>query len=206
MSVPLRCLLVAGLLGACSRQADKPAPPATGLTTATAASVSPAAAKGRKPASVGAKASGKPSGAASAPPTRDAGAAEAPKIIEDDNLKTEEREANPFSETVTLKLSVTPQAKAAVHWGAKVLARLEPGKMDAEITQPRGSGPLDIEIKAEGYMPYHTRFYTDRNDRLGVRLYRPEEAPNLLGYKRSPEGKQAEAEKTAKGEKPEKSK
>jgi hypothetical protein len=38
-------------------------------------------------------------------------------------------------------------------------------------------------------MPYHTRLYADRNDKLGVRLYRPEEAPSLFGYRRSVEGK-----------------
>ena len=77
--------------------------------------------------------------------------------------------------------------KATVNWGAKMLARLEPGKMEAEVTRPRGSGPLDLEIKAEGYMPYHTRLYTGRSDKLGIRLYRPEEAPSLFGYKRSQE-------------------
>jgi len=78
------------------------------------------------------------------------------------------------------------------------MAHLEPGKMEAEITRPRGSGPLDLEIKAEGYLPYHTRLYADRNDKVGVRLCRVEDAPNLFGYKRSPEGKKAEAEKAEK--------
>jgi hypothetical protein len=109
--------------------------------------------------------------------------------IADDDLKTEEREANPYSETVTLKLSVTPQVKALVTWGAKQVARLSPGSMDAEISRPRGSGPVDLEIKAEGFMPSHTRLYADRNDKIGVRLYRVEEAPGIFGYKRAAEKK-----------------
>jgi hypothetical protein len=109
--------------------------------------------------------------------------------IADDDLKTEEREANPYSETVTLKLSVTPQVKAFVTWGAKQVARLSPGSMDAEISRPRGSGPVDLEIKAEGFMPSHTRLYADRNDKIGVRLYRVEEAPGIFGYKRAAEKK-----------------
>jgi hypothetical protein len=109
--------------------------------------------------------------------------------IADDDLKTEEREANPYSETVTLKLSVTPQVKAVVTWGAKQVARLSPGSMDAEISRPRGSGPVDLEIKAEGFMPSHTRLYADRNDKIGVRLYRVEEAPGIFGYKRAAEKK-----------------
>jgi hypothetical protein len=48
---------------------------------------------------------------------------EAPKSADED-LKTEEREANPYSETVNLKLTVTPQVKAQVTWGAKQVARL----------------------------------------------------------------------------------
>ena len=122
------------------------------------------------------------------PPPASAAGKELPKL-EEDELKTEEREANPYSETVTLKLSVTPQVKALVTWGAKQMARLSPGSMDAEISRPRGSGPLDLEIKAEGYMPYHTRLYADRSDKVSVRLYRVEEAPGLLGYKRPVEKK-----------------
>jgi hypothetical protein len=121
------------------------------------------------------------------PPATGAGK-DLPKT-EDDDLKTEEREANPYSETVTLKLSVTPQVKAQVTWGAKPMARLSPSSMEAEISRPRGSGPLDLEIKAEGYMPYHTRIYADRSDKVSVHLYRVEEAPGLLGYRRAAEKK-----------------
>lgn len=119
---------------------------------------------------------------------------EAPKT-DDEALKTEEREANPYSETVNLKLSVTPQVKAMVTWGAKQVARLSPGSMDTEISRPRGSGPVDLEIRAEGFMPHHTRLYADRNDKTNVRLYRPEEAPGLLGYKRPVEKDTPPAEK-----------
>ncbi len=101
------------------------------------------------------------------------------------DLKAEEPEANPYSESVMLKLTVTPQVKALVMWGGKQMAKLGPGSMDTEIVRPRGSGPVDLEIKAEGYMPLHTRLYSDRNDKVAARLYRPEEAPGLLGFKRS---------------------
>ena len=117
-----------------------------------------------------------------------AASVEPPKVADND-LKTEERESNPYSETVTLKLAVTPPVKALVTWGAKQVARLAPGSMETEISRPRGSGPVDLEIKAEGYMPYHTRLYADRSDRVSVRLYRVEEAPGIFGYKRSAEKK-----------------
>ena len=125
---------------------------------------------------------------------------EAPKEaakIDDEDLKIEEREANPYSETVNLKLSVPPQVKALVTWGAKQIAHLAPGSMDTEISRPRGSGPVDLEIKAEGFMPYHTRLYADRSDKIGVRLYRLEDAPGMLGYKRSAEKKAPAGEKKA---------
>ncbi len=105
----------------------------------------------------------------------------------DEDLRSEEREANPYSESVTLKLSIAPPVKALVTWGAKTVARVAPGNMDADIQRPRGSGPLDLEIKADGFLPYHTRLYADRNDKVSVRLCRNEDAPGLFGYKRSVE-------------------
>jgi hypothetical protein len=133
----------------------------------------------------------------SAPPTNPAApvlsvapAAESssePAKVADEDLKIEERETNPYSESVTLKLSIAPPVKALITWGAKTLARVAPGNMDADIQRPRGSGPLDLEIKADGYLPYHTRLYADRSDRVSVRLCRNEDAPGLFGYRRSVE-------------------
>jgi len=181
---------VLALLCACSR-------PSTPAAPAASPAVEPATAPAKlsKPS--------KPSKLVAAhPPVAPEASKEAPKEalkevpkIDEADLKTEEREANPYSETVNLKLTVTPQVKALVTWGAKQVARLAPGSMDTEISRPRGSGPVDLEIKAEGFMPYHTRLYADRNDKINVRLYRVEEAPGLLGYKRSAEKNAPPAEK-----------
>jgi hypothetical protein len=164
------------LLSSCSRPSQPAAPTA-----------SPTVEQALAPAKPGKLA------AAHAPAAPDA-SKETVKVADED-LKTEEREANPYSETVTLRLSVTPQVKALVTWGAKQVGRLAPGTMDTEISRPRGSGPVDLEIKAEGFMPYHTRLYADRSDKVGVRLYRVEEAAGLLGYKRSVEKKEPEKKK-----------
>ncbi len=108
----------------------------------------------------------------------------------DGKLEPETPEANPYSADVTLRLTVTPALKAVVMWGGKTLAQLAPGRMEADIVRPRGSGPLDLEIRADGYLPYHTRLYTDRDNRDGnadkvtVRMYRDEDACGLLGYRR----------------------
>jgi len=103
----------------------------------------------------------------------------------DDDLQSEEREANPLSETVTLTLSISPPVKALVMWGSKQLARITPDKPTVELQRPRSSGPLDLDIRAEGFLPHHTRLYSDRNDKVNVRLVRLAEAPSLLGYQSS---------------------
>jgi hypothetical protein len=152
------------LLCSCSRAGDKVAPQTREVPTSQAS---------------------KPSALTAEPAP---GAAENAKEVaktDDEDLKTEEREANPFSETVTLHLSLSPPVKAVAMWGQKQVAKFSPGNMDAELTRPRGGGPLDLEIRADGYLPHHTRLYADRNDKVSVRLYRVEEAPGLLGYKRS---------------------
>ena len=104
---------------------------------------------------------------------------------DDEELQGEEREANPRSETVKLKLIVTPAAKGTVHWGRKKLADLQPGKMTLDTERPRNSGPLDLLIRADGFLPHHVRLFTDRDDKLSVHLVRPDQAQGLLGYRRS---------------------
>lgn len=99
----------------------------------------------------------------------------------DDDLKSEEREANPRSETVKIKLVVVPAVDAVVWWGGKKLGVA--GKATLEIERPRASGPMDVTVRAQGFLPYHTRLFTDRDDRLSVRLVRPEEAVGMLGYR-----------------------
>ena len=105
-----------------------------------------------------------PRAAASAPPAEDDLVGEAP-------------ENNPTSETVTIKLVADPARKARVFWGRKDL-----GLAPLELTRPRHSGPLDLVVVAPGALPLHTRVFTDRDDKLALRLYAESEAPALLGY------------------------
>jgi hypothetical protein len=98
--------------------------------------------------------------------------------VADEDLVEEAPEANPTSETVTIKLVADQSRKARVFWGRKDL-----GLAPLEVQRPRGSGPLDLVVIAPGALPLHTRVFTDRDDKLALRLYSDGEAPNLLGYR-----------------------
>jgi len=90
----------------------------------------------------------------------------------------------PCRKTVTLTLAISPPVKAFVMWGSKQLARAAPDNPTIELQRPRSSGPLDLDIRADGFLPRtHGRLYTDRNDKVNVHLVREAEAPSLLGFR-----------------------
>jgi hypothetical protein len=84
---------------------------------------------------------------------------------------------------VTIKLLAEAARKAHVFWGRKDL-----GLAPLEIQRLRGSGPLDLVVNAPGFLPLHTRVFTDRDDVLSLRLYDAESARGLLGYPVNTEG------------------
>jgi hypothetical protein len=99
-----------------------------------------------------------------------------------DDLVVEPPESNPTSETVSIKLVADPARKARVFWGRKDL-----GLAPLELKRPRGSGPVDLVVVAPGALTLHTRAYTDRDDKLALRLYAERDGPGLLGYHAAPE-------------------
>jgi hypothetical protein len=99
-----------------------------------------------------------------------------------DDLVGEPPENNPASETVSIRLTADPARKARVFWGRKDL-----GLAPLELKRPRGSGPVDLIVVAPGALTLHTRAYTDRDDKLALRLYAEREGPGLLGYHAAPE-------------------
>ena len=96
-------------------------------------------------------------------------------------LLQDERDNNPRSETVTIKILAEPRRQARVFWGRKEL-----GVAPLEVQRPRNSGPLELLVLAPDCLPLHTRVFTDRDDKLWLRLYRKEEAPQVLGYRLEP--------------------
>jgi hypothetical protein len=97
---------------------------------------------------------------------------------DDGSLVGEERESDPRSDTVKIKVIVDARRQAHVTWGRKDF-----GVAPLEIQRPRNSGPLDLIVVAPGYLPLHARALTDRDDVLSLRLYSAAEAPQLLGYR-----------------------
>jgi hypothetical protein len=79
-----------------------------------------------------------------------------------------------------VKVLVAERRQAHVFWGRKDF-----GVAPLEIERPRNSGPLDLVVIAPGYLPYHARAFTDRDDTISVHLYSAAEAPQLLGYRAS---------------------
>ena len=161
-ALPSFLVLGSLLWGACQRA---PAPPAKGEAPAPQARAAPAPAALPVPA---------PSSASPAAP---AAPETAVASVSDEDLVAEDRERDPRSETVTIKVIVDARRKAHVFWGRKDL-----GEAPLEVQRPRNSGPLDLTVSAAGFLPLHTRAFTDRDDKLILRLFSAEEAPQMLGY------------------------
>jgi hypothetical protein len=103
-----------------------------------------------------------------APLLADAGAAPAP--------------SQPLSNKVTITINVIPAVNATVSWGKARLGVIKPRSV-LVVQRPRDSGPLDLVIRANGYLPVQTRAYTFGDNKLGVRLTPLDQKSTLLGYR-----------------------
>jgi hypothetical protein len=89
----------------------------------------------------------------------------------------------PPSPNVRLVITVVPsKAKATVSWGKKRLGIVAP-HAPLVVQRPRDSGPLDLIVKSDGYVPVQTRAYTFADGKLAVKLTPVEEKNTLLGYR-----------------------
>jgi hypothetical protein len=73
-------------------------------------------------------------------------------------------------------------SKAEVRWGRKKL-----GITPLAIERPRDSGPVDLILRDDGYLPVHVRAYTFRNDAFTVHLTKVEDELTLFGAKQPAE-------------------
>ena len=84
----------------------------------------------------------------------------------------------PLSKFVKLELKTSPRVKASVKYGRKRL-----GYTPLKTKLKRNSGPVDIVIKAPGYITLNTRIFTNADTKLTVKLTKEEDANTLYGYK-----------------------
>jgi hypothetical protein len=88
----------------------------------------------------------------------------------------------PIAATARIEFTTNPSVDATVTWGKKkigVIARRKP----LVLTRPRDSGPLDVTVTAEGFLPVHTRAHTFGDTKVVVKLTAIDQQSTLLGYR-----------------------
>lgn len=85
--------------------------------------------------------------------------------------------------TVKITIVTVPSAKKVfVNWGKKKLGIVAP-RQPLIVQRPRDSGPLDLIITSEGYLPVQTRAFTFADSKLAVKLTPVDQKNTLLGYR-----------------------
>jgi hypothetical protein len=88
------------------------------------------------------------------------------------------------SPNVKVVFQTVPPEKAVVYWGKRPLGIINRiPKRSLIIERPRDSGPLDVVVRAKGYLPIHTRAYTFTDSKVFVKLTLLEEKKTLFGYR-----------------------
>jgi hypothetical protein len=95
------------------------------------------------------------------------------------------RAAEPPGDSVRITFTTVPSAKAMVFWGKKRLGIVAPHQ-PLIVQRPRDSGPLDVIVRAAGYLPVQTRAYTFADSKVAVKLTPPDQKKTLLGYREAP--------------------
>jgi hypothetical protein len=89
----------------------------------------------------------------------------------------------PLPATVKITIIAAPvQKRVAVFWGKRRLGLIAP-HAPLILQRPRDSGPLDLIIQCEGFVPVQTRAYTFGDTKLIVKLTPLDQKNTLLGYR-----------------------
>jgi len=99
---------------------------------------------------------------------------ESPAVAEPSAPKTQDK--------VNITLQTVPPRKAVVKWGNKILGVI-PVPRPLVVVRPRDSGPLDLVVRAAGFLPVHTRAYTFSDSRVAIKLTPVSEKNTLFGYR-----------------------
>lgn len=88
----------------------------------------------------------------------------------------------PPSPNVKLVVRTFPARKGVVMWGGKRLGFVDKN-MPLVIERPRDSGPLDLVIRVQDYVPVHTRAYTFSDANIDVKITPLDKKDTIYGYK-----------------------
>jgi hypothetical protein len=86
------------------------------------------------------------------------------------------------SPNVRIVVKTYPPRRASVMWGNQRLGFADRGN-PLVIERPRDSGPLDLVIRAPGFVPVHTRAYTFDDMVVDVRITPNDKKDTLYGYR-----------------------
>ena len=114
-----------------------------------------------------------------------AGKGKQPEAKEAEAATLDEQTPPAKPDSVRIFIQTVPPRKAQVKWGGKLLGVI-PTPRALVVERPRDSGPLDLVIRAAGFLPVHTRAYTFNDSRVAVKLTSPAEKNKLFGYREEP--------------------
>jgi hypothetical protein len=112
-----------------------------------------------------------------------AASAQAPKAPPAPPFVVPAAPAAAIAPTVKITLITVPvQKRVLVFWGKKRLGLIAPHQ-PLILQRPRDSGPLDLIIQCEGFVPVQTRAYTFGDSKVAVKLTPLDQKNTLLGYR-----------------------
>ncbi|HTV25935.1 MAG TPA: hypothetical protein VMG12_44865 [Polyangiaceae bacterium] len=87
----------------------------------------------------------------------------------------------PLSPNVKLTFRTFPPRRASIMWGNKRLGFTDRGK-PLVVERVRDSGPLDVTVRAQGYLTVHARAYTFNDAVVDVKITPLEKKDTIYGY------------------------
>jgi hypothetical protein len=87
----------------------------------------------------------------------------------------------PLSPNVKLTFRTYPPRRAVVTWGAKRLGFIDRGR-PLVVERIRDSGPLDVIVRSQGFLPVHVRAYSFSDANVDVKITPLDKQDTLYGY------------------------
>jgi hypothetical protein len=87
----------------------------------------------------------------------------------------------PLSPNVKVTFRTFPPRRATVTWGSKRLGFIDRGK-PLVVERARDSGPLDVIVRAPGFLPVHARAYTFDDAVVDVKITPLDKMDTIYGY------------------------